>query len=221
MGKKIMALILSVTITSSMIACSSNNKDSKAAKESTSNTTSADKDLSGTWAQGYTRDQVKELYNGILAKVEETAAEYGLEYEVKEEIKDENGTSVNDNYINLNIENPELNRLESLYFGFRQKGSDLASGGLCMKLSSNLDKDAILEAGNYNFAETSFAAFSEDFTGNSERDYTDLNKKIYEIISGNNEVETIENNLEGIRETISITDNFLLYKLETKEYNFK
>lgn len=218
MGKKIVALILSVMVTSSMVACTSVSKKSETVKEDTA---IVETKLSGVWAKDYTRDEVKDFYDDILTKVEEAANGYGLEYELKEEIKDENGKSVNDNYIYLDIENPEANRLESMYFGFRQFGSDLASGMLCMKLGFNLDKDVILKDKSFKFEDTSLAAFSESFTGDSERDYTELNKKIYDMIMGNAEVETIENNLEGIRETISITDNFLLYKLETKEYSFK
>ena len=53
------------------------------------------------------------------------------------------------------------------------------------------------------------------------RDYSELNQQIYDMITGNNNVTTIENNLDGVRETISITDDFLLYTLQTKEYQFK
>lgn len=218
MGKKIAALILSAMITSSMIACTGANKKSETVKEDTA---IVESELTGVWAKDYTRDEVKGFYGDILTNVEEVTNGYGLEYELKEEIKNENGKSVNDNYIYLDIENPESNRLESMYFGFRQFGSDLASGLLCMKLGFNLDKDVIIKNEDFKFEDTSLAAFSESFTGNSERDYTELNKKIYDMIIGNEKVETIENNLEGIRETISITDNFLLYKLETKEYSFK
>jgi hypothetical protein len=218
MGKKIVALILSAMVTSSMVACTSASKKSETVKEDKA---IVETELSGVWSKDYTRDEVKGFYDDMLTKVEEVASGYGLEYELKEEIKDENGKSVNDNYIYLDIENPEANRLESMYFGFRQFGSDLASGMLCMKIGFNLDKDVILKDKGFKFEDTSLAAFSESFTGNSEREYTELNKKIYDMIMGNAKVETIENNLEGIRETISITDNFLLYKLETKEYSFK
>lgn len=221
MGKKIVALILSAMITISMVACSSASKKSDTAQEDTSKIALVEPELSGIWSTDYTRDEVKGFYNNILKKVEEVATGYGLDYEVKEEITDEKGISVNDNYINLDIENPESNKLESMYFGFRQYGSDLASGKLCMKLGFNLDKNAIIEAKSFNFGDTSLAVFSESFTGVNDRDYTELNEKLYNMILGNAEVETIENNLEGIRETISITDNFLLYKLDTKEYSFK
>ena len=56
-----------------------------------------------------------------------------------------------------------------------------------------------------------------------ERDYTELNKQIYDIIKNgtSDEIKTIENNIDGLKETITITDNFMLYKLESRVYNFK
>ena len=65
------------------------------------------------------------------------------------EIKEENGESVNDTYIYLDI--PDAERLESMYFGFKQYGSDLASGKLEMKMGYNLDKKTILEGQKFEF----------------------------------------------------------------------
>lgn len=181
-------------------------------------------DLPGEWSRDYTREEVTELHNEILARVEENVDYYGLrEYcTITEEVKENtNGVTVNDNHINVNIEDPEPNRLESMYYGFRQYGSDLASGDLTMKISSVLDKEAIKEEGTFDFGATSFATFSKAFTGVEDRDYTDLNEQVYNMIVGNGDVTSVENNLDGIRETISISDNFLLYTLQTKEYKFK
>lgn len=113
------------------------------------------------------------------------------------------------------------NRLESMYYGFKQFGSDLASGQICMKLGFNLDKESIIEIGEFNIEELSLSAYSAAFTGDYDRDYTELNKEIYDIIEGKDGISSVENNLDGIKETVTITDNFLLYKLETKEYKFK
>ena len=137
------------------------------------------------------------------------------------EIKEENGESVNDTYIYLDI--PDAERLESMYFGFKQYGSDLASGKLEMKMGYNLDKKTILEGQKFEFENLSLAGFSQAFTGDYERDYTELNKQIYDIIKNgtSDEIKTIENNIDGLKETITITDNFMLYKLESRVYNFK
>ena len=69
----------------------------------------------------------------------------------------------------------------------------------------------------------SLSAFSQAFTGDYERDYTELNNQIYDAIkNGTDEgIETITNNVDGLKETVTITKDFLLYKLESRVYNFK
>lgn len=220
MIKRTVAIILSTVLVLGMIGCSDNkeeaNNDVAPMKVETRDA------LPGEWAKDLTREEVAELNKEILSRVEEAAKFYGLDYEVTEEVKeDANGLSINDNYINIDIEDPELNRLESMYYGLKQYGTDLASGELVMKISSVLDKKSIEEEGVFDFGGTSFATFSEAFTGVTGRDYTELDQQIYDMITGDNSATTIENNLNGIRETISITDDFLLYTLQTKEYQFK
>ena len=159
MIKRTVAIILSTVLVLGMIGCSDNkedaNNDVAPIKVETRDA------LPGEWAKDLTRDEVSELHKEILARVEETATFYGLEYEVIEEVKeDANGLSINDNHINIDIEDPEPNRLESMYYGFKQYGTDLATGELVMKISSVLDKKAIEEEGVFDFGETSFSAFS-------------------------------------------------------------
>lgn len=219
MVKRTIASILTGMVVMGMVGCSSKKDE---ANNVAPMQIEAKEALPGQWSKDFTRDEVSELNEEILARVEETALNYGLQYEVTEEVKtDSNGLTINDNHINIDIQDPELNRLESMYYGFKQYGSDLASGQLVMKLTSLLDKDAIKEEGAYDFGATSLATFSQAFTGAEERDYTELNKEIYDMIIGNDEVATVENNLDGLKETISISDNFLLYTLQTKEYQFK
>lgn len=222
MKRKAITLILSAILAISIVGCSNNN-DSKV-KTASENPATAVNDvevLPGTWSEEYTRDEVMDLYKKALASVESTAKGYSLDYEVKEnEIKDENGQSVNDTYVYLDI--PEAERLESMYFGFKQYGSDLATGKIEMKLGYKIDKKPILEGGKFEFENLSLSAFSHAFTGEYERDYTKLNKEIYDIISGiSGDIKTIENNVDGLKETITITEDFLLYKLESRVYNFK
>ena len=219
MIKRTVAIILSTVLVLGMIGCSDNKEDAN--NDVAPIKVETREALPGEWSKDLTREEVAELHKEVLSRVEETATFYGLDYEVIEEVKeDANGLSINDNHINIDIEDPEPNRLESMYYGFKQYGTDLASGELVMKISSILDKKAI-EEGTFDFGETSFAAFSEAFTGVTGRDYTELNQQIYDMITGDNSATTIENNLDGIRETISITDDFLLYTLQTKEYQFK
>lgn len=223
MRKNVIALALSAILAISVVGCSSNNENNKKLANNNSQIEVKDNEiLPGKWSEDYTRDEVKEAYNKALASVKSTANGYSLEYEVAEnEIKEENGESVNDTYIYLDI--PDAERLESMYFGFKQYGSDLASGKLEMKMVYNLDKKTILEGQKFEFENLSLAGFSQAFTGDYERDYTELNKQIYDIIKNgtSDEIKTIENNIDGLKETITITDNFMLYKLESRVYNFK
>ena len=223
MKRNVIALALCTVLAISVVGCSSNNTENKNIASDNSKIAIEDTDiLSGTWSEDYSRDEVKSLFDKALASVESTAKGYSLEYEVTEnEIKEENGESTNDTYVYLDI--PEAERLESMYFGFKQYGSDLASGKLEMKMGYNLDRKTILEGQKFEFENLSLAAFSQAFTGNYERDYTELDKQIYDIIKNGtgDEIQTIENNLDGLKETITITDEFLFYKLESRVYNFK
>ena len=223
MKRNVIALALCTVLAISVVGCSSNNTENKNIASDNSKIAIEDTDiLSGTWSEDYSRDEVKSLFDKALASVESTAKGYSLEYEVTEnEIKEENGESTNDTYVYLDI--PEAERLESMYFGFKQYGSDLASGKLEMKMGYNLDRKTILEGQKFEFENLSLAAFFQAFTGNYERDYTELDKQIYDIIKNGtgDEIQTIENNLDGLKETITITDDFLFYKLESRVYNFK
>ena len=218
MKRNVIALALCTVLAISVVGCSSNNTENKNIASDNSKIAIEDTDiLSGTWSEDYSRDEVKSLFDKALASVESTAKGYSLEYEVTEnEIKEENGESTNDTYVYLDI--PEAERLESMYFGFKQYGSDLE-----MKMGYNLDRKTILEGQKFEFENLSLAAFSQAFTGNYERDYTELDKQIYDIIKNGtgDEIQTIENNLDGLKETITITDDFLFYKLESRVYNFK
>ncbi|WP_300953986.1 hypothetical protein, partial [uncultured Clostridium sp.] len=150
MKKKAISLALVAILAISAVGCSSNNGEGKSTNDNQKKIVENVDILPGTWSEDYTREQVKELYERSLASVKSTAKGYSLEYNVTEdEIKEENGESVNDTYIYFDI--PEAERLESLYFGFKQYGSDLANGKLEMKLGYKLDKKIILEAGKFEF----------------------------------------------------------------------
>lgn len=221
MKKKAISLALIAMLAISAVGCSSNSK-AKTTKDNQKASVENVDILPGKWSEDYTRQEVKELYEKSLASVESTANGYSLDYDITEdEIKEENGESVNDTYIYFDI--PDAERLESLYFGFKQYGSDLANGKLEMKLGYKLDKKTILETGKFDFENLSLSAFSQAFTGDYERDYTQLDKQIYDIIkNGTDEgIKTITNNIDGLKESISITEDFLLYKLESRVYNFK
>ncbi|WP_195986333.1 hypothetical protein [Clostridium sp. D53t1_180928_C8] len=221
MKKKAISLALVAILAISAVGCSSNNNKAKTSEEKKTVVENVDI-LPGKWSEDYTRDEVKELYKKSLASVESTAKGYSLDYDITEdEIKEENGESVNDSYVYFDI--PEAERLESLYFGFKQYGSDLANGKLEMKLGYKLDKKTILEGGKFEFENLSLSSFSQAFTGDYDRDYTELDKQIYDAVKNGTEegIQTITNNIDGLKETITITKDFLLYKLESRVYKFK
>ncbi|MCQ2968853.1 MAG: hypothetical protein MJ191_01795 [Clostridium sp.] len=222
MNKKRISIILSGLLMMTMVSCTNKdttddllgNSEIKIMEDSTTQ---------GKWLDDYSRDEVKELHEEILEKIENACVIYELqdEYSLHEEVKDENGTTVNRNGLYLEIPKPESNRVESMTYELVQYGTDLSSGQLTLKIGFNLDKKAIKEEGKFEFEMTAMSTFSEAFTGDDDRDYSKLNKEIYDIISNKSGISKIENTIDGLSETITITDNYLLYTLESKEYSFK
>lgn len=218
MGRKLITALICGIMTFSLVSCS---KNSKKAEEITPKAKVQEKIIEGTWAKDYTKEEITGFHKTIISDVEDLTKIYELKYTKEEIVKEENGETVNSNEIYVDNLNPEPNRLENMYYGFKIYGSDLSQGQLLLKIGFNLDTKTIIESGSFDFKSTSIASYSQAFTGVADRDYTELNKSIFEIINKDKSEDTIENNLDGIIETISIKDNYLLYKLETKKYNFK
>ena len=225
MIRKILAAILSGVIVVSLVACSpSNNEKVEQSKmEERVKTPEEEKTFigEGEWAQDYSREEVTALNEEITARVEEAANFLGLEYIKEEKIKDENSESVNDKYIYFDNLNPEPNKIESMYYGFKTYGSDMAKGSLNLKIGLRLDLDQIKNEDKFDLKETSISNFSEAMTNDTERDYSEINEKIIDIVNNQNANGTIETNLNGLVETITIKDEFLLYKIDSKMYDFK
>lgn len=225
MIRKILMAILSGVMTVSLVACSfsSNAKNEESNNTEITRTSEADETFigEGEWANDYTRDEVTALNDEITARMEEACNFYGLEYVAEEKIKDENGESVNDKYVYFDNLNPEPNRMESMYYGFKTYGSDMARGSLNLKIGFRLDLDQIKTEDKFDLKETSIATFVEAMTNDSERDYSEVNDEIIDIVKNQNANGTIENNLNGLVETITIKDDFLLYKIDSKTYDFK
>ncbi|MFL7795998.1 hypothetical protein OIM93_03650 [Clostridium chauvoei] len=219
MKKNIISFLLSGVLVMSLVSCT--NKADKKVEEPKTKTQVEEKKIEGEWAKNYSKEEVTKYNNEILTKIEELTQIFELEYEKKEVVKEENGETVNSNYIYIDNLNPEPNRLESMDYRFKIYGSDMSKGQLVLRIGFNLDKKTIKEDGSFDFKETSIASYSEAMTGVEDRDYTELNKQIYDIVNSDKSEGTIENNLNGLLETISIKDNILLYKLETKKYDFK
>lgn len=218
MGRKLITALICGIVTFSLVSCKDNTE--KVEKE-TPKARVTERVIEGEWATDYTKDEITSFHNDIMINVEDLTKIYELKYDKKEIVKEENGETVNSDEIYVDNLNPEPNRLESMYYGLKIYGADLSQGQILLKIGFNLDNETIKEDGEFDFEQTSIASYSEAFTGVDNRNYDEINNSIYEIINGDKQEQTIENNLDGIIETISIKDNYLLYKLETKKYNFK
>ena len=226
MIKKFLVAILSGIMVTSLVACSSsNNKKTDESNMAAKSSIIADEETSfigeGEWATDYTREEVTTLNEEITTRIEEVCSFLGLKYINEEKIKDENSQSINDKYIYFDNLNPEPNKIESMYYGFKTYGSDMAKGNLNLKMGLKLDLNQIKNEEKFDLKETSISNFSEAMTNDTERDYTEINEKIIDIVKNQNSNGTIETNLNGLVETITIKDEFLLYKLDSKMYNFK
>ena len=222
MLKKVLVVLLSASLTLSVVGCSNLNKketqeNQKKVEVKKEETFIGD----GTWAKDYTRDEVTAFNNEISSRMEEEVNFYGMDYKKEEIVKEENGDTVNDNSIYFDNLNPEPNKIESMYYGMKIYGADLSKGSLNLKMGLKLDVNQIKEEDKFDLKETSISTFSEAMTNNSDRDYTEINDKIIDIVKNQGSNGKIETNLDGLVETITVKGDYLLYKLDSKVYNFK
>lgn len=222
MLKKVLVVLLSASLALSVVGCSNLNKketqeNQKKVEVKKEETFIGD----GTWAQDYTRDEVAAFNNEISSRIEEEVNFYGMDYKKEEIVKQEGGETVNDNSIYFDNLNPEPNKIESMYYGMKIYGEDLSKGSLNLKMGLKLDVNQIKEEDKFDLKETSISTFSEAMTNNSDRDYTEINDKIIDIVKNQGSNGKIETNLDGLVETITIKGDYLLYKLDSKVYNFK
>lgn len=222
MKKILLVALLTGAMVVSLVSCSPSSTNEENTKiEQTQNEENNVFIGQGEWANDYTREEVISLNDEISERIEEKSNFYGLEYKKEEKFSEENGETVSDKFIYFDNLNPEPNRMESMYYGFKTYGSDISKGSLNLKIGFRLDLNQIKEEDKFDFEETSISAFSEAMTNDTERDYTELNEKIIDIVKNQNANGTIETNLDGLVETITIKDEFLLYKLDSKTYDFK
>lgn len=222
MLKKVLVVLLSASLTLSVVGCSNSNKNETQENQEKIEVKTEETFIGdGTWAEDYTRDEVIAFNNEINPRIEETVNFYGVDYTKEEIVKEENGETVNNNSIYFDNLNPEPNKIESMYYGMKIYGSDLSRGSLNLKIGFKLDVDLIKEEDQFDLQETSISSFSEAMTNDYDRDYTEINEKIIDIVKNQDAKGTIETNLDGLVETITINGDYLLYKLDTKVYNFK
>ena len=225
MSKKFLSMIMSLMVATSLIGCGSANTKGNSDTASVSNKTineasDKDKNLEGTWAEDYTLDQIKSFYKEYSDKIEKITKEFGLEYSKDETIKGENEEKVTDNCIYFDNKNADKNKIESMYFGMKTYGEDLSSGEISLKLSLKFDGEGAIKNNDFDLGKTSFDKYISVITGEENRDYSDLNKQIIDGLKNGETEVTINNTIDGLKEEVIVSKEYIIYKLSTKKYVF-
>lgn len=222
MKKKLLLALTATLIMTSLVGCNNEDKTAKSEDKAPVEADMLDEESNvGKWNFQYTKDEIDTINKEIITRVEEKTKEFGLKYEKEDKVTTEKERPVKEQYIYTDNLKPDPNKLESMYYAYKIYEEDLSLGKLVMKVGFNLDIDQIKQDGKFDFESTSLGAYSEAFINDTNRDYSELNKQIFDIINGTSTVNQIENNIEGLKETVLISDNVLIYILETKEYNLK
>lgn len=220
MSKKIVSTIMSIVIAGSLMGCSNAKETLENKAQTTTEDTAAskDKDLDGKWAKNYTLEQTQKLFKDKLSNMENITKELGVKYSKEEKVKKDKET-INDNCIYFDNEKPELNKIESMYFGMKTYGDNLETGDISLKLSLNFDGEGAVKDNNFDLGKTSFNKYIEAFTDQENIDYSDINKQIIEKLKNGENVK-ITNTVDGLKEEIVASKTCLVYTLSTKKYKF-
>lgn len=229
MSKKIISIFMSVIVAASLAGCGSSSSENSSSEKtasstdnagSTRSTDSASEEVEGTWAKDYTLDETKKLYEDKLSKIKEITDGLGVKYTNDEVIKKEDNATITDNSIYFDNENPENNKIESMYYGLKIYGENLEEGVISLKLTLKFDGKEAVKNKDFDLGKTSFAKYIEAFTGEADRDYSAINNEILEkLASGDTEVR-INNTIDGLNEEILASNDCIFYKLSTKKYKF-
>ena len=222
MSKKIISMIMSMIIATSLIGCK--NSDSNVEKKAETSTTEnkADNDdakLEGKWAEKYKLEDVQKIFKEKLSKMESITKEIGMKYTKDEKIKKENDESFNDNSMYYNNDKPEANKIESMYFGMKTYGEKLETGDISLKLSLKFDGENAIKNNDFDLGKTSFNKYIQAFTDQENKDYSAINKEIIEKLKTSDTVR-INITIDGLKEEILATKTCIIYKLSTKKYKF-
>jgi hypothetical protein len=222
-SKRIIGMLMSVIVATSLIGCKNAEGNSEKKTETTATESSAnnsDQNLEGKWAKNYTLEETQKLFKDKLSKVEDITKDLGVKYTKDEKIKKENDESVNDKYIYFDNAKPEANKIESMYFGMKTYGENLETGDISLELSLNFDGEGAIKNNNFDLGKTSFNKYIEAFTGQENRDYSDINKEIVEKLKNGDKQVDINNTIDGLKEEVIATKECIIYKLSTKKYKF-
>ncbi len=225
MSKKIVSIFMSLIVAASLAGCGKSTDENSSNAKTANPTESANNAVTneqaeGKWAQNYTLDETKKLYEEKLSKMKEITDELGVKYSSDEVIKKEDDKTITDKSIYFDNENPENNKIESMYYGLKIYGENLEEGVISLKLTLKFDGENAVKNNDLDLGKTSFAKYISAFTGEADRDYSDINKEILEkLASGDTEVR-INNTIDGLNEEILASKDCIFYKLSTKKYKF-
>ncbi len=222
MAKKILTIVIGTLMSLSLVSCGFQSK-----VESTSESNNAisieesyDK-LEGTWAENITSLELTSKYNELLKKVEDKTKQYGLKYTKEEDVVKGEGDKIeNSSYIYLDQKDPEKNRMESLYFGITFFGQSKETGQIVLKTSLNFDGDLALKDSDFDFGKTALASYGALLTGDEDRDYSDINTQIKNVLESESGEGIIKNSIDGLYEEFTVSKDCIVYRLETKKFDF-
>lgn len=178
---------MSLIVATSLIGCGSSNTNEEAKNDNGAAQTEDNgiklventDDFEGSWAKNYSLKQVQGFYKDYEAKVEKITKDLGLEYSKEENIKEENDQTVNEKIIYFDNENPDNNKMESMYFGLKTYGEDLSSGQIILKLSLKFDGEKAVRDNSFDLGKTTFAKYIAAITGQPDRNYSDLTTRYW------------------------------------------
>lgn len=223
MSKRLIALVMGTMMTISLVGCG--NKDNKEENATGFSIASSEKysSLDGEWTEETTLDSFEEKFNNLFNEIRDKSNNYGLTFNEKgeESVAEEKERTVSKKYLYIENENPEKNRLESLYFTRKIFGDDLSSGQITLKISLNFDGEGFLSGENrFDFGDTSIASYSAVMTGEADRDYSTINEEILNILKSDSGEGVYQNTINGLYEEYTVNKDYIVYTLETKELQF-
>ncbi|WP_317311266.1 hypothetical protein [Clostridium thermobutyricum] len=227
MSKKIIGVIIAATLAVSLVACGEKKEDSNNSVNNIENSRSVGdnaktKNLQGAWAsKEYTYNSFKDESTKLTTKVEDLSKEFGLDYKNEEKVEDVDGLTANVKSVYLDNKNPEENKLESMQFSTQYLGKSQEGGKFMLKESLKFNGEKAIKEGNFNLGDTSLAKYAAILTEEPNRDYSELNKKIMDIIKSDKPEGVIEDSVNGLHEELAVSKDYIVYTLTTKEFKFQ
>ncbi len=222
MSKKIISMLMSLVVVTSLIGCKNAEGNAQQKNEATTedNANRNNENSEGKWAKNYTLEETQNLFKEKESKIEDLTKELGIKYTKDEKIKKEKEQPVNDNSIYFDNSKPEANKIESMYFGMKTYGDDLESGDISLKLSLKFDGESAIKNNDFDLGKTSFKKYIEAFTEEENKDYSEINKEIVDKLKNGDKQVEINSTIDGLKEEIIATKECIIYKVSTKKYKF-